>query len=61
MRQCRRILKQVELFAEAGFAIEVTQITRREKLPIERSSLAASFREIPDEELSICGLHVLLR
>ncbi len=51
----------LELFAEAGFAAEVTAVRRWPRLPTPRRKLAAEFRERPDEELRVSGLDVLLR
>ena len=52
--------QMLQLFSDAGFAVEVTDIRRWENLPTPRNKLAQEFREIPDDELCISGFDVLL-
>lgn len=53
--------RMTEMFGEAGFIVEVTEVRRWPKLPIERRELAEPFRAIPDAELNVSGFDVLLR
>lgn len=50
-----------ELFRSAGFAVEVTEVRRWDRLPIKRRHLAVEFRGISDAALNVCGFDVLLR
>lgn len=51
----------LEIFLQAGFSAEVSNIQRWETLPIERARMAKPFRDIPDQQLNVSGFNVLLR
>jgi SAM-dependent methyltransferase len=50
----------LQLFSEAGFEVEVKEITRWDSLPTSRKKLAREFRGISDDELCVSGFDVLL-
>ncbi len=56
-----RYSAMLDLFRKAGFNVEVVQEERWDRLPTPRGKLAPPFRELPDDELSVRGFHVLLR
>jgi SAM-dependent methyltransferase len=56
-----RFTEMLELFTRAGFAAEVREIDRWSELPTKRSRIAASYRDLSDEELRVWGFHVVLR
>ncbi len=49
------------LFERAGFVVEVREVRRWKRLPIERRQLAKEFSQIPDEMLNVSVFDVLLR
>lgn len=53
--------EMLQLFMNAGFTIQVTDIRRWGNLPTARNKLAQQFMEIPDDELCISGFDVLLQ
>jgi SAM-dependent methyltransferase len=53
--------QMLDLFSEAGFQVNVTDVRRWKTLPTQRSKLAKRFRGLPDEELRVFGFNVLLR
>lgn len=53
--------EMVALFQQAGFAVEITETRRWDKLPIDHRHLAAEFRDIPEEVLRVSGFDTLLR
>jgi SAM-dependent methyltransferase len=55
-----RYRQLLELFANAGFAVTVTNVDRWKALPIRRAQLAPEFRNMPDEELCVSGFDVIL-
>lgn len=52
--------QMLDAFHEVGFAVEVQQVDRWERLPTPRSSMAAEFRDRPDDDLLISGFNVVL-
>lgn len=48
-------------FEVAGFECRLPRIVRWEKLPLPRSALDASFRQLPDEDLRVSGFDIVLR
>jgi hypothetical protein len=56
-----RFTRMCELFAEAGFAVEVVVKDTWDALPTPRGKLAAPFAALPDDELRVRGFQVLLR
>lgn len=56
-----RYSQMLDMFKEAGFAIESVQTNKWESLPIERSKLDQQFASFTDEELCISGFSVILR
>lgn len=53
--------QMLELFAQAGFHVEVTNIQRWAEIPTPRSMLAGMFSSFSDEDLRISCFDVLLR
>lgn len=51
----------LELFRQAGFEIEVTEVTRWEDLPTPRRKMALEFRERSLDDLLVQGFHMLAR
>lgn len=51
----------LQAFAQAGFEVDVTEVRRWDKLPIDRRRLADEFRLIPDDVLTVCGFDAVLR
>ena len=49
------------LFGECGFEVAETHFVRWDDLPTPRSKLARPFRELPDEELLVAVVDVVLR
>ena len=56
--QCNQMLN---LFRQAGFQVQVTDVRRWGELPTPRNKLAEEFSTLPNEELCISGFDVLLR
>ena len=56
-----RYSEMVDFFRQAGFSVEVVDISRWDRLPISRKKLSVSFRNLPDEELCVAGFEVVLR
>lgn len=52
--------EMTELFLQAGLLVDVTEVRRWDRLPIDHSHLSDEFREIPDEALNVFGFDVLL-
>ena len=55
-----RYSELLRLFRQAGFEPQVTQVTRWDTLPIARRKMAPEFAALPEEELNVRGLDVLL-
>lgn len=53
--------KMLDLFRQAGFQVQVTDVSRWETLPILRNKLAREFITVPDEELCVSVFDVILR
>lgn len=53
--------EMLELFREAGFAIEVTEVIRWQELPTPRRAMALEFSQRPLDDLLIQGFHMLAR
>jgi len=53
--------EMLRLFKEAGFNIEVTSVSRWDKLPTRQERMAREFRSLAPEELTVSGFDVLLR
>lgn len=51
----------LDRFEHAGFAVETVEVDRWSELPTPRRSLAAPFRDLPDEDLLVRGFDVVLR
>lgn len=49
-----------ELFKQAGFEMNITDVRRWDALPTPRHRLAKEFRDVADEELCVSGFDVLL-
>ena len=56
-----RFTRMCELFAEAGFAVEVVVKDTWDAVPTPRRRLAAPFAALGDDELRVKGFQVLLR
>ena len=56
-----RYTEMLQLFRQAGFKVEVLNCERWAELPTLRHKMAAPFRDLTEEELSISGFDVLLR
>jgi SAM-dependent methyltransferase len=52
--------RMLEMFREAGFAVQVPEVWRWTEPPIPASRLAQPFRNLPEEELSVKAFRVLL-
>jgi SAM-dependent methyltransferase len=50
-----------ELFERAGFDVEVVRAVRWQRLPLARSKLDSEFRDLPDEDLLVSDIDVVLR
>jgi hypothetical protein len=55
-----RYTEMLKLFREAGFEVEVTNVERWAQLPTARRKMAAPFRDLPEESLTVSGFDVLL-
>lgn len=53
--------EMLTMFREAGFEIEVTEVTRWEELPTPRRAMAPEFRARTLDDLLVQGFHMLLR
>ena len=53
--------QMLEMFRRAGFDVEVIEVRRWDKLPLDRRHLDREFRYIPEEILTVSGFRVLLR
>lgn len=53
--------QMLELFRQAGFDVEVTEVERWDELPIKRAKLAPEFQHWSDEELRVSVFSVILR
>jgi len=53
--------EMIERFRAAGFAVEIVGVERWRHLPTARRSLAAPFRDRPEDTLLVSGFDVLLR
>ena len=53
--------EMLALIRQAGFEIEVTEVTRWEKLPTPRRKMALEFRERSLDDLLVQGFHMLAR
>lgn len=51
----------IGLFEQAGFSVEIGEVSRWEEMPIARWQLAREFRGLPDRALDVRGFDVLLR
>jgi SAM-dependent methyltransferase len=56
-----RYNQMLKIFGDVGFSAEVTEKTQWNVLPISREKLAIEYRNIPDDDLSVSGFHVLLK
>jgi SAM-dependent methyltransferase len=50
-----------EIFEAAGFAVDVVRTVRWESLPVPRSKLDPEFRSLPDDDLLVSDIDVILR
>ena len=55
-----RYSEMLQLFQQSGFDVEVIGVDRWASLPTPRAKLAADFRHLPDDELCVSGVDVLL-
>ncbi len=55
-----RYTEMLKLFREAGFEAEVTNVERWPDVPTAAHKMAAPFRNLPKEELTVSGFDVLL-
>jgi SAM-dependent methyltransferase len=53
--------QMLELFQQAGFAVEVVNVNRWDRLPTPRSKLSKEFMHLSDEDLCVSGFCVLLK
>lgn len=53
--------EMADAFSRAGFQCVVSRVNRWNSLPVDRSSLDASFRHLPDEDLLVSGFDIVLR
>ena len=56
-----RYSKLLAIFEECGFRAHVASVRRWSILPTPRRALAAPFRDLPDEELTLSGFDVVLQ
>jgi len=56
-----RYSEMLRLFRQAGFDVKVLNVDRWSHLPTPRRKLARPFRDLPEEELAVSGLDVLLQ
>ena len=56
-----RYSEMLALFNEAGFMADIVEVKRWETLPTPRSKLTRQFQHISEDDLSISGLHAILR
>lgn len=56
-----RYSEMIELFRQAGFAVEMVATSRWDDAPTPRTSIAKEFRGLSDEDLLVKGFDVLLR
>ncbi len=55
-----RYTEMLKLFREAGFEVEVTNVDRWAQVPTACHKMAAPFRDLSEEELTVSGFEVLL-
>jgi len=56
-----RFSEMIMMFDEAGFEKELVSVRRWDKLPMQKSKLARSFRTLSDDELMVSGFEIILR
>jgi SAM-dependent methyltransferase len=56
-----RPAQMLQMLREAGFAVEVLAERQWPAVPVERRRLASPYRELPEQELRVSGLDVLVR
>lgn len=56
-----RYSEMLRLFQQAGFNASVVEVSRWDRLPTPRACLSSEFRCLPDAELCVSGLGVVLR
>jgi SAM-dependent methyltransferase len=56
-----RYARMLELFEQAGFSVECTNVQRWETLPTPRRALSKEFAAIADDDLRVSAFDVLLR
>jgi Methyltransferase domain len=55
-----RYTEMLELFRQAGFGVDVTNVDRWPQVPTAPQKMVAPFRYLPEQELTISGFDVLL-
>jgi hypothetical protein len=48
------------LFRQAGFELEILEVMRWKTLPTPRRKMARQFAELPEQDLQVSGLEVIL-
>ncbi|MFM6038690.1 MAG: hypothetical protein ACKPBC_14215 [Sphaerospermopsis kisseleviana] len=56
-----RYSEMIDIFAQAGFSVEVVSLKQWQTLPTPKAKMSENFRNLSDEELCISGFSVLLR
>lgn len=56
-----RLSELIELNARAGFDTELDEVNRWPRLPLPRATLAQPYRQMPEEQLRIATLRLILR
>lgn len=56
-----RFAEMLSLFREAGFEPEVLTVHRWDSLPTPRKKLSPPFKSLPDDDLCVSGVEVILR
>lgn len=56
-----RYSEMVDIFAQAGFSVEVVSLKQWQNLPTPKAKMSEKFKNLLDEELCISGFSLLLR
>jgi SAM-dependent methyltransferase len=53
--------RMTEIFERCGFLVEAKSISRWPVAPIRREALAPEFKQVPDDDLLVSGIHFVLQ
>lgn len=56
-----RYTDMLNAFERAGFGVHVVNVERWDRLPTQKTKLSTCFKQLPEEELAVCGFDVVLQ